>query len=358
MHQLITKIGKGQRGTKDLSWDEAKQAAHALIEGKATPYQVGAFLMAMRIKLEAVAELASFTSATRSYVSPVKTPADFNVVDVPVYAEKHNTLHICIPAAIVAASAGATILFHGIETSSAASDLPRLLGELGIPVTSQAPDLPDVLQEKGFAYLDLALYHPPLAKLLALREELGAQNVFHQVARLLNPARAQSQVVGVAHPPYLGKIPEAASMLGGQRLLVFQGIEGFPELSIATPTIMRELRQDRVTPLTLTPEDVHLPLGSFSTMALPSPSSSESVPAQEAAIIHKVLHNQIRDRLRDWVIYNAAMLLYAAGQASSIAAGVPLAQRALASGTAAHKLADLTSTPAPSRLPENKVVHA
>ena len=120
---------------------------------------------------------------------------------------------------------------------------------------------------------------------------------------------------------------------------------------------MRELRQDRVTPLTLTPEDVHLPLGSFSTMALPSPSSSESVPAQEAAIIHKVLHNQIRDRFRDWVIYNAAMLLYAAGQASSIAAGVPLAQRALASGTAAHKLADLTSTPAPSRLPENKVVH-
>ena len=129
----------------------------------------------MRIKLEAVAELASFTSATRSYVSPVKTPADFNVVDVPVYAEKHNTLHVCVPAAIVAASAGATILFHGIETSSAASDLPRLLGELGIPVTSQAPDLPDVLQEKGFAYLDLALYHPPLAKLLALREELGAQ---------------------------------------------------------------------------------------------------------------------------------------------------------------------------------------
>ena len=163
--------------------------------------------MAMRIKLEAVAELASFTSATRSYVSPVKTPADFNVVDVPVYAEKHNTLHVCVPAAIVAASAGATILFHGIETSSAASDLPRLLGELGIPVTSQAPDLPEVLQEKGFAYLDLALYHPPLAKLLALREELGAQNVFHQVARLLNPARAQSQVVGVAHPPYLGKIP-------------------------------------------------------------------------------------------------------------------------------------------------------
>ena len=62
-----------------------------------------------------------------------------------------------------------------------------------------------MLQREGFAYLDLALYHPPLAKLLALREQLGAQNLFHQVARLLNPMRAHSQVVGVAHPPYLEK---------------------------------------------------------------------------------------------------------------------------------------------------------
>ena len=70
MHQLITKIGKGQRGAKDLSWGEAKQAAQDLMEGNATPYQAGAFLMAMRIKLEGVTELASFTAATRSYVSP------------------------------------------------------------------------------------------------------------------------------------------------------------------------------------------------------------------------------------------------------------------------------------------------
>ena len=74
MHQLITKIGKGQRGAKDLSWGEAKQAAQDLIEGNATPYQAGAFLMAMRIKLEGVTELASFTAATRSYVpqSPLR----------------------------------------------------------------------------------------------------------------------------------------------------------------------------------------------------------------------------------------------------------------------------------------------
>ena len=270
MHQLITKIGKGQRGAKDLSWGEAKQAAQDLIEGNATPYQAGAFLMAMRIKLEGVTELASFTAATRSYVPPISVPADLNVVDVPVYAEKHNTQHVCLPAAIVAAAAGATILFHGMDNPTASSDLPRILGQLGVPTTLQGQDLLASLQRNGFAYLDIALYHPPLAKLLALREQLGAQNLFHQVARLLNPTRAHSQVMGVAHPPYLEKMPEAVNMLGGHRLMVFQGMEGFPELSIAIPTIMRELRNNRVTPFTLKPPDVQLPLGSFQHMAIPS----------------------------------------------------------------------------------------
>ncbi|MYC26401.1 MAG: hypothetical protein F4X63_00140 [Nitrospira sp. SB0662_bin_26] len=395
MHQLITKIGKGQRGARDLSWDEAKQAARAMIEGDATPHQTGAFLMAMRIKLEGVTELASFSAATRSYVAPTTAPAGLNVVDVPVYAEKHNTHHVCLPAAIVAASAGAAILFHGVDNPTVSSDLPRVLAQLGIPAALQGDELAGALQRDGFAYLDLALYHPPLAKLLALREQLGAQNLFHQVARLLNPMRAHSQVVGVAHPPYLEKIPEAVTMLGGRRLLVFQGVEGFPELSMTTLTTMRELRDNRVTPLSLKPEDVRLSPGSFQHMAVaPQPThgsehaSPKDIPALEADMIKRVLHNQgsrpmsspsVRPersmsevegrsgqaRYRDWVVYNAAMFLYAGGQAPSIAEGVPLAKRALDSGAAAKKLAALASSPAPlgdsgqpATTPEEKVVHA
>ena len=165
-------------------------------------------------------------------------------------------------------------------------------------------------------------------------------------------------MVGVAHPPYLEKIPEAVNMLGGHRLLVFQGMEGFPELSMAIPTIMRELRNNRVTPFTLKPPDVQLPLGSFQHMAIPSQflggsgqASPKELPVQEAALIRQVLTTQTlrgsgQARFRDWILYNAAMLLYAAGQAHSIAEGVPLAQKALESGAAAKKLADLASPPA------------
>ncbi len=357
MHQFITKIGKGQQGAKDLSWGEAKQVTHDLIEGRATPCQVGAFLMAMRIKLESVTELAACTATTRSYVAALATPAHLNVVDVPVYAEKHNTFHVCLPAAIVAVAAGATILFHGVDNPSVDSDLPRIFTQLGIPTQLLGPDLLATLEQNGLAYLDLALYHPPLAQFVALREELGAQNMFHQVARLLNPARAHSQVVGVAHPQYLKKIPEVISMLEGHRLLVFQGLEGFPELSMTTPTIMRERRQDRVTPLTLTPRDVQLPLGTFPNMALPSHPPDKDLPVREAALIHNLLNNRVRDRSRDWLVYNAAMLLYASGQVSSVAAGVPLAHRELESGAAAHKLADLASQPRYAPTPDHTVVH-
>lgn len=359
MQHLITKIGKGQRGVRDLTWDESKEAIQLMMEGKATGHQVGAFLMAMRIKLEGVSELAAFTSTTRAYVGPLSIPGDLNIVDVPAYGDKHNTIHVCIPAAIIAAASGANICLHSIDNPTASSDLARILAELRIPNNLQGQDIALALKDLGFAYMDLALYHPPLVRFLELREELGAQNLFHQVARLLNPTRARSQVIGVAHPPYLEKIPEAVSMLGGHRLLVFQGVEGFPELSISTPALMRELREDRVVPVHLKPQDVRLPLGSFQNMATPQPSGTISLPKQEALIIAKILHNDITDRLKDWTVYNAALLLYAAGQAPSIAAGVPLAQQTLESGAAANKLKELsTAAPSPNATsPEKKVVH-
>ncbi|MDT7042663.1 hypothetical protein [Candidatus Nitronereus thalassa] len=360
MQHLITKIGKGQRGVRDLTWDEGKEAIQLMMEGQATGHQVGAFLMAMRIKLEAVTELAAFTAATRSYIAPLSMPGEMNVVDVPAYGEKHNTIHICLAAAVIAAASGAKVCLHSIEHPSAASDLSRILEELNIPNNLQGHDLISTLKDLGFAYLDLALYHPPLVHFLELREELGAQNLFHQVARLLNPTRAQSQVIGVAHPPYLEKIPEVVTMLGGHRLLVFQGVEGFPELSISTPALMRELRDDRIVPVHLKPQDVRLPLGSFQHMATPQPSSTALLPRQEAQIITKIINQEITSPLRDWALYNAALVIYAAGLAPSIAAGVSLAQHTLESGAAVKKLKALssvaTSPGATARI--KKVVHA
>jgi glycosyl transferase family protein with helical bundle domain len=134
MQQLIAKIAKGHKTAKDLTWEEAKQAMRLIIEGAATPAQIGAFLVAMRFKAESVTELAAFTATARQYVPPIPIPSGLSVVDVPTYAGKQETFHVIIPAAIVAASAGAVILMHGSEGPPDRRGTSPILQGLGVPI--------------------------------------------------------------------------------------------------------------------------------------------------------------------------------------------------------------------------------
>ena len=341
MQDIIAKIAKGQKASKDLTWDEAKRAMKSLIEGEATPAQVGAFLVAMRIKMESVTELASFTAAARSYVGPVPIPRELGVVDLPSYAGKQDTFHALAGAAIVAAAAGASILMHGYDGIPGRPGNAGVLKALGVPIDLEPKVVADAVAKHGFAYLDIALYHPPLYRFLEMRQELGVRNVFHPIARLLNPARAASQVVGLTHPPHFEKTAEALSMLGTPRALVVRGVEGDPELSIAMVTRVLELRDERIAPLTLAPKDAGLSMGTSREMAGFPPEQRD----KEADLLRRILHHQVQGGPRDWVLLNAALLLYAGGKGASLAACLPLAQRAVDSGAAARKLEELSQAP-------------
>jgi anthranilate phosphoribosyltransferase len=334
MQQFIAKIAKGQKTSKDLTWEEAKQAMRLLIEGTASPVQTGAFLAAMRLKTESVTELASFTAAARQYIPPVPNVAGLGVLDVPAYAGKQETFHVLVPAAMTAAAAGAVILLHGSDGPPDRPGVSAVLKAMGVPVELTPQQIGRELRDQGFAYLDLALYHPPVSRLLELRQELGVRNLFLPVARMLNPARAASQVIGLSHPPYFDKTVEALRMLGCRRALVIRGVEGDPELSIASVTRVLELRDERITPMSFHPKDAGLALGSFREMA----GFSNEQRGKEAELLTRLLNNEIQGGLRDWMLLNAAVLLYAAGKASSIAASVPLAKQAVESGAAVRKL--------------------
>ncbi|MSQ77310.1 MAG: anthranilate phosphoribosyltransferase [Nitrospiraceae bacterium] len=337
MQEIIAKIGSGQKTSKDLTWDESKQTMRALIEGQATPAQIGAFLLAMRLKMESVTELAAFTSAAREYAAPVPVPQGLALVDLPVYGGKQDTFHASIGAAVVAAAGGAAILMHGHDIIPKRPGPAGVLTKLGIATELAPKQAAGELATKGFAYLDMALYHPSVAKFLDLRLELGVRNLFHPVARMLNPARAGVQIVGLTHPPYFEKTAEALSMLGCRQALIIRGIEGSPELSIAAATKVLELRGDRITPLMLHPKDADVPLGTHQPMAGFPPGQTD----READLLRKILSNQVRGGQRDWVLLNAALFLYAAGKAVSVQAGAKLAQQALDSGAAARKLNEL-----------------
>jgi anthranilate phosphoribosyltransferase len=341
MQEFIAKIAKGPKASKDLTWDEAKRAMQALIEGKATAAQAGAFLVAMRFKMESVTELAAFTAAARSYVAALAVSKDAGLVDVPSYAGKQDTFHALVAAAILAAAAGGAVLMHGYDGIPGRPGTAAVLKSLGIPIDLDGKGVANMVGKQGFGYLDIALYHPPLYRFLEMRQELGVRSVFHPIARLLNPARASSQVVGLTHPPHFEKTAEAIRMLGMPRALVVRGVEGDPELSIAMTTKVLELRDERITPLTLAPKDAGLPLATSREMAGYPPEQRE----KEAELLRRILHNQIGGGQRDWVLLNAGLLLYAGARGASLADCTSLARRALEDGAGAKKLEALTHTP-------------
>ena len=338
MQDIIAKVGKGEKTSKDLTYQEAAAAMRLLLEKHATPVQVGAFLLAMRIKSESVAELAALASAARGYVEPLPIPSALGVVDIPTYAGKQDAWHALLPAAIIAAAAGAHLLLHGYGGVPGRRSTAGIAAALSIPVDLTPDDAAREVTEKGFGYLDIALYHPPIHGFLELRKELGVRTFFQPVARLMNPARASVSIIGISHPPYFEKIAEALRMMGSPRALILRGVEGEPELSISSITKAIELRDDRITPLTIHPKDVGMLPGRID-------ASAPNNLVEEAALLRKLLANELKGAGKDWVIMNAAAILYTAGKAASIRAAVPLALETLESGGAKKKLAQLAQTP-------------
>jgi anthranilate phosphoribosyltransferase len=332
MQDIIAKVGKGERASKDLTYQEATAAMRLLLEKQATPVQVGAFLLAMRIKSESVAELAALATSARGYVTPVAIPDSLGVVDIPTYAGKQDGWHALLPGAIIAAAAGAHLLLHGYEGVAGRRSTAALASALNIPVDLTPDDVANEVMEKGFGYLDIALYHPPVHWFLEMRKELGVRTFFQPVARLLNPARARVSIIGISHPPYFEKMPEALRMMGIPRALVLRGTDGEPELSLSSVTKAIEIRDDHITPLTIHPKDMGMTMG-----RLDSPAPKDL--AEEAALLRKLLANQLNGPVKDWVTMNAAVILYLAGKAASLRVAVPLALEALASGAAKEKLA-------------------
>ncbi len=341
IQDILAKIAKGPKASKDLTWDECKQAMKALIEGEASPVQIGAFLIAMRFKAESVTELAGLTAAARQYVPPLAVSRELALVDVPTYAGKQDTFHAIIAASIVAVAAGAAVLMHGYDGIPGRPGSAGVLKALGIPVDADPKLVAGEVNRKGFAYLDIGLYHPPLYRFLEMRQELGVRNVFHPIARLLNPARAAVQVVGLTHPPHFEKTAEALRILGCRRALVIRGVEGDPELSASMATRVLELRDERITPIGVAPKDFGLAFAPSREMAGFPPGQRE----KEADLLRRILHNQVQGGPKNWVLMNASMLLYAAGKGASLSACFPVVRSALEEGAAARKLDELGRQP-------------
>jgi anthranilate phosphoribosyltransferase len=317
----------------DLSREEARDAMTTIMEGEATPAQIGAFLVALRIKGETADEIAGCAEAMREHVLPVH-PSRQDLVDTAgTGGDGAQTLNISTAAALVAAAAGAGVAKHGNRAVSSASGSADVLEALGFRLELPPERIERSIDELGFGFLFAQAHHPAMKHAAPVRRELATRTVFNVLGPLTNPAGARAQVVGVYSPELVPTIAEVLARLGARRAFVVHGAFGIDELSPAGPNLVYEVEDGRVWKAPIDPLDLGVP------RCAPEELRGGS-PEDNARTIREVFDGR-EGGIRDAIVLNAAGAIAAAGTAKTLREALPVAREAIDSGVAGGRLEQL-----------------
>jgi anthranilate phosphoribosyltransferase len=315
---------------RDLSQDGARDVMRSIMAGKATPGQIGAFLVALRIKGETADEIAGCAEAMREHVLVVR-PARTDLVDTAgTGGDGAGTFNISTAAALVAAAAGAGVAKHGNRAVSSSSGSADVLEALGFNLELPPETIARSIDELGFGFLFAPTHHPAMRHAAPVRRELATRTVFNVLGPLTNPAGARAQVVGVYAPDLVPTIAEVLARLGAERAFVVHGAAGVDELSPAGPNLVCEVADGRVRRREIDPLDLGV------ERCAPEELRGGD-PAENADTIRRIFTGAGGGK-RDAVLLNAAGAIAAGGLARDLGEGVGLAREAVDSGAAGERL--------------------
>lgn len=216
--EFVRILGKGKRGARGLTREEARAAMTLLLEDKVEDAQLGAFLMLLRHKEESAEELAGFTEALRAHLQAPRIAVD---LDWPTYAGKKRHLPWYLLAAKCLASNGVRILMHGGGAHTAGRMYTeQLLDLLQIPLCRNWAGVAEALDQHQLAFFPLQDWAPQLQRMIDLRNTLGLRSPIHSLARVLNPLGARCGLQSIFHPGYQAVHREASRLLGDHALVI------------------------------------------------------------------------------------------------------------------------------------------
>lgn len=227
--KFIQILGKGQRGARDLTLQEAEQAMTMILSGQVEPVQLGAFLMLMRVKEETAAEVAGFARAARNSLA---LPSSIPAVDLDwaSYAGKRRQLPWYVLSALLLSSHGIRVLMHGIGGGSEDRIyIPQAMQALGLKTAATLEEASVQIARTNFAFIPLHALNRELNRILGLKSLLGLRSPVHTIIRMLNPLAAPASIMGIFHPGYDETHQHAAALLGDHNLAVFKGEGGEAE---------------------------------------------------------------------------------------------------------------------------------
>lgn len=334
MKQLIRQVIDRQ----NLTQEQAAYAMTQIMEGAASPAQIAAFAVAMRMKGETVSEITGFARVMRDYALHVPVKTDKVIVDTcGTGGDSLKTFNISTTAAMVVAASGqVAVAKHGNRAATSKCGSADVLEALGVKLEMPPAAIGQCVEDVGIGFLYARQMHPALKFAGAPRKEIGVPTFFNVLGPLTNPAGATVQLLGVNDPNLCGLLAQVLKNLGSQRALMVHGVHGLDELSTLGETLVCELRDGRVEEYSLHADrDLGLPTASVDELA-----AGDTVE-ENALILKAVLDGSDRGSRRDIVALNAAGVFLAAGVVADLREGLRLANEILDSGAAMRTLVKL-----------------
>jgi anthranilate phosphoribosyltransferase len=320
---------------RDLTAEQMRCFMQAVMAGHCPEVEAAAILTALRMKGESAEEIAAAAEILRAHMVRLDTEA-MQVLDTcGTGGDGAATFNISTAAALVAAGAGVPVVKHGNRAVSSRSGSADVLAALGLEVEDNLAQAQACLKQCGFAFCFAPRFHPALKHVAPVRQRLRVRTLFNCLGPLANPAGAAYQLLGVGRPEWLDPLAGALARLGARHALLVCGQDGLDEVTLASPTLVREVRGGEVTPLEWTPADFDLEPCPLSALRADGPEVS-------AAMIRAVLEGKDGPATRV-VLANAGAALLAADRVASPAEGVARAAEAVGSGRALQVLERLVA---------------
>ena len=326
---LVTAALEAVASGEDLTAEEAAAVLAEIMAGEVSHTQIAAFLIALRTKGETVEELAGLARTMRALAVPVHARAA-NLLDTAGTGGGRRSFNVSTTAALIAAGAGCAVAKHGNRSATSLSGSADVLEALGARIDLDADAVARCIDDAGFGFMFAPAHHQATRYVIGVRRELGVRTIFNLIGPLTNPAGARRQLVGVADARYLERVAGALARLGVDRALVVAGEDGLDEVSASAPTRIVEVTGTRLRSYTVTPAELGIAVAAGDEPA-------GGTPERNAEVTRAVLAGE-RGSARELALANAGAAIYAAGAATSLAAGVVAARAAVDDGRAARTL--------------------
>jgi len=319
----------------DLEEDEMSEVIETMMEGEATPGQISAFLVALRMKGESVPEITGAAKVLLDKATRISSGYDVVVDLCGTGGDSQGTFNVSTVAALVVAGAGVPVAKHGNRSVSSYVGSADVLEALGVDI-SPSPEIAErCLRDVGMVFLFAPLYHPAMKNISVPRKEIGIRTIFNIIGPIVNPAGVKHQVIGVYSEVLLDPMIKVLRNLGHKSAMIVHGSDSMDEITVTGKTVIAELKDGMVKKFQFDPSEIGIKKRNIAEL------KGGKSPEENAALLVSILKGEEREARRDIVLLNAAAAIYVSGTSPDFEDALGRAAESIDSGKAYAKLEDL-----------------